>query len=328
MFFIAECGLNHDGSLNKALKMVEQSSLAGVNAFKLQTFKTDQLFNPYIFSEGAWIVHPLFKDFKSLEIDKEFHQNVFNACQKYNLEFISSPFSEDCLNIVAEFSNILKIASSEILNYELLSQAGQSGKKIILSTGMHTLKEIDFALNNLLKTGAKDITLMYCVSLYPPNPQEVCLSNLEILKTTFHFPLGFSDHCISDELALGAMVLGVKTFEKHITLVRENRPFDHNMSLEMDEVKELVNKMKRLEVALQPYDEYFVSVRELRNRAGALRSLYLKQDLEKGTALTRDHLKAVRPFFEIGVEEIDNIIGKKLNKTLKKHEPLKWEDLI
>ena len=327
VYVIAEIGLNHDGSIEKAIKMVNQAKESGADAVKFQTFKTEYLLNPITFNGNKRDYNSIYDKLKEVEIDEYFHKRIKEETKKLGIDFISSVFDPESLETVEKYCDIIKVASSEITNLDLLEKIGKTSKKVILSTGMATMGEIEKAIFTLLKGGSSNISLLHCVSLYPLDPE---LANLRVIKTlykAFKLPVGFSDHSLGDTLAIAAVALGAVIIEKHVTLKRENRLFDHPHSMEFDELKKMIDKIREIESALGDGVKK-ISAKEMEIKKSSLRSIFAKRDIKAGETLNDTNIKGVRPLIGIPVEMKFMLNGAKVNKDISKDSPIFWEDIV
>jgi len=325
-YMIAEIGSNHDGSLEIALEMVEKAKKAKADAVKFQTFQVDKLLNPLVFQENNSESNWVYDELKKVEIDEEFHKKIKEKCVQLKIDFISSPFDTESLEIVSKYCDKIKIASSEITNLPFLKEVGKYGKPVILSTGMSFLGEIEKAISALISGGVTDLSILHCISLYPLNAEDANLNFIQTLKQCFNLPVGFSDHSLDDTLALSAVSLGAQIIEKHVTLKREDRIFDHAHSMEFKELQIMIDKIRMIESALGNGIKT-ISAKEMEIKQGSNRSFFAVEQLEPGTVLTLENIKAVRPLIGIPVVFQDEIIGKKIKKKIKPDYPIFWEDI-
>jgi len=326
-YIIAEIGSNHDGNLEKALEMVKNAHRAGADAVKFQTFQVDKLLNPLVFEENnAHKENWVYSELKKVEIDEKFHQVIKELCLKLGLDFISAPFDEDSLAITARYCHKLKIASSEITNLPLLSLVGAYNLPVILSTGISTLGEVENAISALIRGGVTDLSLLHCVSLYPLTAQDANLTVIQTLRQSFGLPTGFSDHSLDDTMPLAAVALGARLIEKHVTLKREERIFDHPHSMEFEDFKAMVDKIRVLETALGDGIKK-IGAQELEIKKASNKSLFAAGELKPGTPITPSHIKGVRPLIGIPVKHLQDIIGKKVKRPIPPNYPIFWEDI-
>lgn len=325
-YLIAEIGSNHDGSLEQALKMIEESAKSGADAVKFQTFQAEELLVPVLYKDGKAEENWVYNELKKVEINEIFHQKAAEKCHQLGIDFISSPFDDDSLKIVSKYCDRIKIASSEVTNLPLLSQVGSSEKPVILSTGMATLGEVENAVQTLVAGGVTDLTLLHCVSLYPLKWEEANLQVLKTLQSCFGLPVGFSDHSLDETLSIAAVSMGASIIEKHVTFKREDRIFDHSYAVEFPDFKEMSEKIYLLEQALGDGVKK-LSAEEMEIRNGSHKSFFTRTELKAGEALTLNNIKAVRPLIGIPVKHQETLLGKKLQKDLPANSPIFWEDV-
>jgi len=257
-FIIAEAGVNHNGSLKKALKLIDFAVAAGANAIKFQTFKTENLTTDYALkAEYQKYKSPKketqFQMLKKLEFTEEMHKACFKKCKKKKIIFISSAFDIESLNYLKKFKlSYFKVPSGEITNIPYLEALGKFGKKIILSTGMSSIFEIKNAVKILITNGTKknNITVMQCTSAYPAPYDEINLNTIATLRSIFKLDIGFSDHSLGVQASIAAVALGAKVIEKHLTLSKNLKGPDHRASLDPSEFKFMVQGIRIVEKAL------------------------------------------------------------------------------
>ena len=318
-FIIAEAGVNHNGSVDIAKKMVEKAAQAGADAVKFQTFKAESLVCPDSPKADYQLrttdsCETQFEMIKRLELDRTMHEDLIKHCKKNAITFLSSPFDPEGIDLLQELGlSIFKIPSGEITNLPYLRKIGSLGKQIILSTGMSTLDEIGAALNILTKAGAekKNIAILHCNTEYPTPMSDVNLKAMTTIKTVFPgIPVGYSDHTQGIEVAIAATALGAKVIEKHFTLDRTMEGPDHKASLEPQELKRMIKAIRNIELALgngikKP------SPSEEPNIAVARKSIVAAADIAKGEIFTGTNITTKRPGTGISPMLWDEIIGKK-----------------
>ena len=330
-FIIAEAGVNHNGDINLAKKLVDVAKDAGVDAVKFQTFK----------SEGVVIEECEIADYarenmgknikqidmiKKLELKYEDFVELKRYCDKKGIMFLSTPHSYDAIDFLEPLVPIYKIGSGDLTNLPFLQKIAKKGKPIILSTGMSNLGEIEEAVGIIKKTGYDKITLLQCTTNYPTKMEEINLSVMETLKHAFKLPIGFSDHSLGINAAIGAVALGACIIEKHFTLDKNLPGPDHKASLEPDDLKAMVNNIRDVEKALgngikKPTKE------EDEIKKVARKSIVAKTDIPEGTIITKDMLEIKRPGIGIKPKYYWEILGGKTKRTLKKGELIRFNDL-
>ena len=248
---IAEVGSNYDGSLTRAESYIQHSKESGADAVKFQTLQRDKLVAPRIRIDGEWINNPVYEKFSSLELPDEWHYTLKQMADAHGIEFISSPFYLEAVDLLEEVGvNTYKIASGDITFVPLLETVGRTGKRVILSTGASSLSDVDRALNTLSQSGAGNISLLHCVSNYPPQWDEMNLRAIVALREAFDLPVGISDHSPGDLVPIAAVALGATIIEKHVTFDRSLPGPDHPFAMTMDEFGDMVRRIRLLEQAL------------------------------------------------------------------------------
>lgn len=318
---IAEIGSNHDGRLDRALKLINDAKVADADAVKFQSFSAETL---------VYHGHPAYKIVEENALPDSWLLPLSQEAKKLNLFFLSTPFNLKSLEIIASLNPpAIKIASGDLTYHELLTEAAKTHLPILLSTGHAKLDEIEQSLEVLHKGGAKKIVLMHCTSLYPTHPSEVHLRAMQALKSAFGLDVGFSDHTLDDVAALGAVALGALVIEKHFTDDRTRPGPDHPHSMTPVPFKEMVKRVRTLEEALGSSKKEPLE-REEGERIWARRALYAKRAIKKGEAIHRDMVKIVRPANSEGVlaQELEEVLTTKANKDIREDELIRWQDLI
>ena len=314
---IAEAGVNHNGSIATAKKMIDAAAEAGADLVKFQTFRAETLVTRK--AEKADYQKELtganetqFEMIKKLELDKEAHVELMDYCGQKGIKFLSTAFDHDSIELLAELDiTLFKIPSGEITNLPYLRHIGGMGKPIILSTGMSTLDEVHDALNILLEAGAKKgkITILHCNTEYPTPMEDVNLKAMLSIRDEFGVNVGYSDHTLGIEVPIAAVALGATVIEKHFTLDRTLPGPDHAASLEPHELKEMVNAIRNIEKAMGDGVKK-PSTSETKNIPIARKSIVAKKTIKKGDIFTEVNLTVKRPGTGISPMEWDNVIGK------------------
>jgi len=332
-FIIAEAGVNHNGSLSIAKQMIETAALAGADAVKFQTFKAKDLVSKTTPKAEYQLKttdpsESQFEMIKRLELDKNMHETLIDHCRKTSIMFLSSPFDLKGIDLLQKLNlSIFKIPSGEITNLPYLRRIGSLEKKIILSTGMSTLDEIQTALNILKTAGASEnnITILHCNTEYPTPMSDVNLNAMETIKSAFpNIQVGYSDHTQGIEVAIAAVALGAKVIEKHFTLDNTMEGPDHKASLEPKELRQMVQAIRNIETALgngikQP------SSSEKPNIAIARKSIVAAKDIVKGEIFSETNITVKRPGTGINPLLWDDIIGRKASRSFHTDELIEIE---
>jgi len=321
-FVIAEAGVNHNGQLVLAKRLVDIALGAGADAVKFQTFRADQLasssaskatYQERISSQSESQLEML----RQLELSEDAFHDIQKHCRSRGIIFLSTAFDERSVDFLVELNvPAFKIPSGEITNSPLLAHVGAKGKPVILSTGMATLGEIDQAMRCLSESGASQIALLQCVSEYPADVSSTNLRAMASLSDCFGVPVGLSDHSLGTEVAIAAVALGARIIEKHFTSDKSLPGPDHSASLEPGELKMLVTAIRNVEAALgdgvkRPTAE------ELRNAAVVRRSLVAAVDLEAGASLERSMVAFKRPGTGISMQILPYLLGRKLRRKVE-----------
>ncbi len=316
-FIIAEAGINHDGDINLAKDLVLKASDSGADAVKFQIFKAE---------EFCSVNSEYFNLFKDLEISEDEWIEIAEFAKDKNILFTASVFGDESLEILDKTgSTFYKTASGDITYKSLLQSLGKKGKPIILSTGMATIGDIEEALNFIRQTGNSNIGILHCVSNYPTDYKETNLNVIKSLKKLFQIPVGFSDHTNGTIIPAIAVALGANIIEKHFTIDKSLPGPDHNLSLEPNEFKEMVNNIKITEMALGDGSKIPTEPPESIN--AARRSIFVNRDIKEGEQLEKDILNVLRPAIGIEPKYLNFVDGKNTNKDIKKENPLLWEDI-
>ncbi|MFH1798623.1 MAG: N-acetylneuraminate synthase [Candidatus Omnitrophota bacterium] len=327
VFIIAEAGVNHNGNINTAKEMIDAARLAGADAIKFQTFKAERLAvkqapKAEYQKKTTDKNKSYFEMLKELELDKEAHIELMSYCKDRGITFLSTPFdleSVELLNVLG--LKIFKIFSGAVTDLPYLRKIGALKKKIILSTGMSDLEEVERALNVLIESGTvkKDITLLHCNTEYPTPITDVNLRAMITMKNQFQIDIGYSDHTLGIEVPIAAVALGAKIIEKHFTLDKTMQGPDQKASIEPEELKKMVEAIRNIEKALGSGIKK-PSLSELKNKLTSRKSVVALRNIQKGEILTKDNLTVKRPGIGINPMMWDEIIGREASKSIKKDE--------
>lgn len=312
---IAEAGVNHNGDMAVARKLIDAAATAGVDYVKFQTFKTENLvsFNAPTaeYQQKATNETSQFAMLKRLELSREQHLELIEYCNEKGIKFLSTAFDLDSIDLLAEFNlDFWKIPSGEITNYPYLAKIARFGQPIVMSTGMCDNQDIENAIRVLCKNGAnrQDITLLHCNTQYPTPFEDVNLLAMRTLADTFGVSTGYSDHTIGIEVPIAAVALGAKVIEKHFTIDRNMDGPDHKASLEPDELAAMVSAIRNIEKALGS-GEKCASASETPNKAVARKSIVAKRHIKQGEIFTEDNLTVKRPGNGISPMRWNEVIG-------------------
>lgn len=329
VFIIAEAGVNHNGDINIAKQLIEKAALAGADAVKFQTFKTENLVcknakKAEYQSQTTDKSESQFEMLKRLELTGVMHEILIAHCEKCGIQFLTTPFDMDSLNLIMEYGiEPIKIPSGDLTNYPFLKKIGETGKPVILSTGMSTMEEVKATVELLKKSGSGPITVLHCNTEYPTPMSDVNLRAMLTLQEELGVEIGYSDHTLGIEIPIAAVALGATVIEKHFTLDKTMEGPDHKASLEPLELAAMVQAIRNIELALGT-GEKVPSKSEQKNTAVARKSIVAAMDIFAGEILTEDKLTTKRPGNGISPMEWEKLIGKKVTRDYKADEMIKW----
>lgn len=316
-FIIAEAGVNHNGDLNVAKRLIDVAKEAGVDAVKFQTFKAEKIASRYApkaeyQKENMDENESQLQMLKKLEVNEEVHKELMSYCEEKGVIFLSTPFDLESIDLLNNLGlEIFKIPSGEITNLPYLRKIGGLNKKVIFSTGMADLKEIKTALDILIKAGTvkENITILHCNTAYPTPVEDANLLAMCTIKKTFDVDVGYSDHTLGIEIPIAAVALGTTIIEKHFTLDKNMEGPDHRASLNPEELKNMVEAIRKTEKALGNREKK-ISASESKNRFLVRKSIVAEKGIKKGELFTKKNITTKRPATGISPMEWDNVIGR------------------
>ncbi|WP_304440611.1 N-acetylneuraminate synthase [Tissierella sp. P1] len=300
VFIIAEAGVNHNGSIDLAKKLIDKASNAGADAVKFQSFKAEKLVTKNAQKAEYQELttgkeENQFEMIKRLELDYEKHEELINYCKSKDIMFLSSPFDLESIDLLSTLGlEIFKIPSGEITNVPYLRKIGLLKKKVILSTGMSTLGDIEKALDILRISGTEDMIVLHCNTEYPTPIDDVNLNAMNTIREAFKVEVGYSDHTLGIEVPIAAVALGATVVEKHFTLDKNMEGPDHRASLEPEELKEMVRCIRNIEKALGDGVKKLTGS-EAKNINIARKSIVAGRNIIKGEIFTEENLGIKRP---------------------------------
>ncbi|HEC1565349.1 TPA: N-acetylneuraminate synthase [Campylobacter upsaliensis] len=325
VLIIAEAGVNHNGDINLAKKLIEQAAEAGADVVKFQTFKANSCVSVSA-KKAKYQLETTAKEesqlemIQKLELSYESHFELMKHCKKHGIAFLSTPFDLESVEFLRGLDlPYFKIPSGEITNLPYLKAVAKCKKRVLLSTGMANLGEIEAALTILRKNGTRNITLLHCNTEYPTPFEDVNLNALKTLKEAFKLEVGYSDHTEGIVASLGAVALGAVVIEKHFTLDKTMEGPDHRASLEFEELRALCKGIRELEKALGSGIKK-ASKSEAKNKIIARKSLVAKREIQKGEKFSIENLTTKRPGSGISAMRYEEYLGKRALKTYKKDE--------
>lgn len=327
VFVIAEAGVNHNGSMEIAKKMVDAAVGARADSVKFQTFRTEKTISQFApkakyQKRTTPKSESQFEMVKKLELNMKAHQKLINYCRERGIIFLSSPFDLESIDLLINLGvEIFKIPSGEITNLPYLRKIGGLKKRVILSTGMADLREIEDALGIIVGAGTlqQNITVLHCNTEYPTPIEDVNLLAMLTIKRNLKVNVGYSDHTLGIEIPIAAAALGATVIEKHFTLDRNMDGPDHKASLEPNELKAMISSIRSIEKALGDGIKK-PSPSELKNIEFVRKSIVSARDIKKGEIFTEENITVKRPGIGLNPMNWDNVIGKIAKKDFKKDQ--------
>jgi N-acetylneuraminate synthase len=330
-FIIAEAGVNHNGSINLAKSLIDMAVEAGVDAVKFQTWKTELLVTKEVKqaeyqTENTGVKESQYDMLKKLELSYDDFRELKGYCDAKGILFLSTPDEPTSADFLYELQDIFKIGSGELTNIPFLQHIGSFKKKVILSTGMGTLGEVEKALNTLIEAGtAKEkITLLHATTMYPTPMNEVNLKAMLTLRDAFKIEVGYSDHTMGIEVPIAATAMGATVIEKHFTLSCDMDGPDHKASLEPKDLKQMVESIRNIEKALSGTGDKIVQLSEVANKKVVRKSIVAKKSIKKGEIFTLDNLDTKRVGEGISSMLWDEILGLKASDDFEIDEAIRF----
>jgi len=326
-FIIAEAGVNHNGSIDMAKKLIDVAAEIGADAVKFQTFKAERLVSRSALKaeyqkKTTDADESQFDMIKRLELNEDAHRELICYCKNKNIIFLSTPFDLESIDLLNNLGlEIFKIPSGEITNLPYIRKIGRLKKKVILSTGMADLEEIGNAINVLIEYGTRkeDITVLHCNTEYPTPFEDVNLLAMLSIRDAFKVAVGYSDHTVGIEISIAAVALGATVIEKHFTLDKNMEGPDHKASLEPHELKAMVRAIRNIEKAMGDGIKK-PSTSEIKNKLIVRKSIVAAKEIKKGEVLSEETLAVKRPGNGMSPLEWDRVIGKRAKRNFTEDE--------
>jgi len=327
-FIIAEAGINHNGDVELAKKLIDAAKDAGADAVKFQTFTTEGLLSKNIVvPKHVESRESLFETIRKLELSEEEHYELSNYCNQKGIIFMSTPMDNHSVDLLDNIGvPVFKVASCDLDNLPLLKHIAKKARTIILSTGMGTIGEVGEAVEVIKSNGNNDILLLHCVSAYPPRVEEVNLRAINTLRDAFKLPVGYSDHTIGITIPLAAVAMGAKVIEKHFTLDKKMEGPDHAVSADPVDLENLVLGIREIEKSFgtgvkAPSKDEIVMKKAFR------KSIVADVNIKKGVTITLEMLSIKRPGTGISPKYFDFIVGRTVKRDITKDELLSFKDV-
>lgn len=332
-YIIAEIGSNHNGDMDLARKIIDAAVETGVHAVKFQSWTPQSLIAKEEYEANTVYTDDPKKHWGSLRemveeyyLREEQHAELNEYCKSKGVDFCSTPFSKEEADLLMELDvPFFKVASMDINNLRLLRYLGNTGKPVILSTGMATMGEIEQAILTVEETGNKNIVLLHCVSVYPPEMETINLRNITTLQQAFGYPVGFSDHTIGSAIPLASVALGACLIEKHFTIDKDLPGWDHMISADPDEMRVITSESENIVTSLGSTRRK-ISETEKKKMPKMRRSIVASQPLKKGDIIKPEDLVFKRPGTGIAPDQESVVVGRKTSRDIEEDEVLRWDD--
>lgn len=321
-YVIAEMSANHNGHIENAYKIIDMAKRAGADAIKLQTYRPDTITMDmrtpeFMIEGGLWGGQSLYELYESAYMPWEWHKPLFDYARKVGITIFSSPFDNSAVDLLEDLNApAYKIASFEAVDLPLIKYVAQTGKPMIISTGMADAQEIQEAIDAARAGGCKQLAILHCVSGYPAPAEDYNLLTIQDMQQRFKVPVGLSDHTLDNTTAITSVALGACIIEKHITLDRLGGGPDDSFSLEPAGLINLCEGVNTAWKTLGKID-YGRKSSELGN-VKFRRSLYFVKDLNAGEIITAEHVKSIRPGFGLAPKYLDQVLGQKVTQNIKR----------
>jgi N,N'-diacetyllegionaminate synthase len=330
VFIIAEAGVNHNGDIKIAKKLIDSAVYTGADAVKFQTFHAEDLVTP----DCKTAAHQKrsgknnqFDLLKSQEFSFDEFSELKDYCDKKKIEFISTPYDVKSVELLDKLNvKRFKIASAELVNKPVIKAIAKTKKPVILATGMANLGEIEQTINLIRSYYSSNITLLHCTTSYPTPYDQVNMNVISTLKNAFNLPVGYSDHTVGIEIAVMAVSLGAVVIEKHFTLDKKMIGPDHFASAEPEEFKQMVRAIRNVERAFGK-KEKTLTEEEKKNIHFMRRSIHSVKDIKKGEQIKADDIKMLRENDGLSPWLMELVIGREARRDIKKNKPITWDDI-
>lgn len=324
---IAEAGTNHNGSVTKAKELIQVAKRAGADSVKFQIINPWGLYLPGQYDYGHYDIKKVIEIRQATVLSDQEYFSLHQYSIDHGIEFSASVFDIQGLDLLCTMNPpYIKLASCDLNNIRFLKQVAERGKKMVISTGMSSLKDIEKSLKAIEGTGNSDIVLLHCVSVYPAKTEQSNLSFITTLINNFGFEVGFSDHTGNSIAAVMAYALGARWFEKHFTTDRTQEGFDHAYAMEENGFVEYVSDIRAAETALTASNQKLTDA-ERYTRKRARRSLYASRAIKAGEIIRDEDVLCVRPEGILNADDIDLVIGKIATTDFKQYEPFSFEKI-
>jgi len=327
---VAEMSGNHNQSLDKALKIVKEVAKTGANALKIQTYTADTLTidikdGDFFLGDknSLWHGTSMYDLYTKAHTPWEWHEQIFDLCKELNLLCFSSPFDDTAVDFLEDLNcPCYKIGSTESTDLNLLKKVAQTGKPLIISTGMATVEELHEIVSTVRNEGCEELVLLKCTAAYPALAKDANLLTITDMREMLDCHVGLSDHSLGTGVAIASAALGAVMIEKHFTLSRKDEGVDSAFSMEPKEFKQLVDDTK---VAWSALGNVHYGPTSNENNKLSRRSLYVVKDIKKGESITKENVRSIRPGYGLPAKYLDKVLGKTLKKDVLRGTRLSFE---
>ncbi len=330
IYFIAELSCNHNQDISTAYKLIDEAHKSGANSIKLQTYtadtmtiKCDRAIFKDCLKDTVWEGETLHDLYSRAYTPWKWHAELKTYANKLGMDLFSSPFDVTAVDFLEKLDMpCYKIASFEIVDHVLIKRIAQTGKPVIISSGMASRGDLEAAVNLLREHGCKQICMLKCTSAYPAKPEDANLITLKNMAETFNVIPGLSDHTLGIEVPITAIALGAKVIEKHFTLSRDSGSADDAFSLTPNEFKQMVDSARIVEKSIGKVT--YGGVKNEESSKKFRKSLFFVEDIKKGELITKENMRPIRPGYGLHTKYYDEIIGKKVTQDIERGTPVNW----
>ena len=327
-YIIAELSANHNGKIENALKAIEVAAQCGADAIKIQSYTADTMTidcdkEDFQITGGLWDGYKLYDLYQWAQTPFEWHQQIFAKAKELGITLFSTPFDETAVELLEQLeAPAYKLASFEITDLPLIKRIAQTGKPLIMSTGMADLNEITEAITTARENGCNELVVLHCISAYPAPFEQANLATITDIAQKFNVISGLSDHSLGTVVSVTSVALGASLIEKHFTLDRNDKGPDAEFSLEPNELRTLVNETKAAHQAIgvAGYERKAAEQPNLKFR----RSLYFVKGIKQGETITEQHIRRIRPGYGLAPKYYQHILGKKVSQNVCRGTAVSW----
>ncbi|MFT7005698.1 MAG: pseudaminic acid synthase [Colwellia sp.] len=331
-YIIAELSANHNGSIDKALKSIEVAAQCGVDAIKIQSYTADTMTidceaEDFQIKGGLWHGYKLYDLYQWAQTPFEWHQQLFDKANEVGITLFSTPFDETAVELLENLNApAYKLASFEITDLPLIKCIAQTGKPLIISTGMANVAEIEDAIHTARENGCTELVVLHCISAYPAPAEQANLATIADISQRFDVISGLSDHSLGTVVSVASVALGASLIEKHFTLDKNDKGPDADFSLEPEDFKRLVSETKSAHQAIGSvgYERKPVEHASMTFR----RSLYFIKDIKQGQIITKDHIRRIRPGYGLTPKHYQTLLGKTVNQDISRGTATSWDLIV